>query len=34
MYTSPEPGVLRVESVTRVGNKEQRGLQIYRRHED
>jgi len=31
VYTSPEPGTLRVESITRVGDKVQRGLQVYRR---
>ena len=32
-YTSPEPGVLRVDSITRVGEQVQRGLQIYRKQE-
>ena len=31
VYTSPQPGTLRVESVTRVGDKVQQGLQVYRR---
>ena len=31
VYTSPEPGTLRVESITRVGDKVQQGLQVYRR---